>query len=272
MKGCRKIHSQFSEALYDELEPSRMHQFQAHLEQCAACRNAFNEMKSVLTMMSAKKNIKPEPAFWNGFWDRLVNRMKQNRPSVQKGSYFLSRLFKVSPFLPGWGPRLAQAVAMIAIGIFIGYLFFGQPWRKGRISDNLPEKSAPIRQAAIDQQALEYLERSKVLLLGLVNLDTDQVDLSSMDFSRQKEISRELIQEANVFQKQLKGTEYRRLLALTGELEMIMMQICNYQETFDLPAIELIKSGVENQAILLKINLTEMMLSAQIDQTKSKKL
>lgn len=271
MKSCRTYRDLFIEALYGELKQPQMQDFQEHLNRCTACRAEFKAMKSVLNVMSQKKKIEPEPVFWTGFWNRLANRMEKGKSAVQSAPNPLLRFFKFSTLMPNWGYRLVKAAAMIAIGIFIGYLYFSQPQQNGESLRQTAEKSSTmIQHTAINRQALEYLERSKIILLGMVNLDTDQIDPSTMDFSRQREISRELIAQAAVFKEQLKGSEYLRLMALISELEMIMLQICNYEEKFDISAIDLIKSGVENQAILLKINLEEMMLSVQTAQSESK--
>lgn len=270
MKTCRTYRVLFMDAFYHELDRVQMREFEEHLKQCAACRTEYKKMKSALEIMSQKKETEPDPVFWNGYWTRLMKRMETgeslNHRRMSPGS--LGAI--ISHFVSGWGYRMAGAAALITIGIFIGYLHFG-PTAQNIISpEGLAESQAyKIRQAAINQQALQYIERSKILLLGLVNLDTDRIDPSAMDFSRQKEISRDLITEAVSFKKQLKGADYLRLLNLISELEMLMLQICNYEEKFDLPAIELIKNGVENQAILLKINIAEMMLSDQDELQES---
>jgi hypothetical protein len=78
------------------------------------------------------------------------------------------------------------------------------------------------------------------------------------------------VQRAAVLKDELAGTENKRVLELISKLEMILMQIANYEQKMDLEAVDLIKSGVDNQAILLKINLEKLMLSASDGEQVSK--
>ena len=45
---------------------------------------------------------------------------------------------------------------------------------------------------------------------------------------------------------------------MVSDLEVILMQIANLESDYDLPAIEMVKSGVERRGIFLKINIEEM--------------
>ena len=69
----------------------------------------------------------------------------------------------------------------------------------------------------------------------------------------------------------LKGRENQRVLALIRELEIILLQISNYEKEFDIPAIDLIKSGVDNNAIIMKINLEEIMRASSKDNKTQNK-
>ena len=50
----------------------------------------------------------------------------------------------------------------------------------------------------------------------------------------------------------------RKLYQLVSDLEVILLQIANLESQNDLPAVEMIRSGVDRRGILLKINLEEM--------------
>ena len=42
------------------------------------------------------------------------------------------------------------------------------------------------------------------------------------------------------------------------DLEVILLQIANLETEYDLPTIEMVKSGVDRRGVLLKINIEEM--------------
>jgi anti-sigma factor RsiW len=133
-------------------------------------------------------------------------------------------------------------------------------------ADAPPVVEEPLRQAASERQAAEastletrttrYLERSKVLLLGLVNLEPAQEAV--LDLSSRQTVARELVREAGTLKTELSQADQALLRTLVADLELILMQIANLEAGIDVPAIELVKSGVDRRAVLLKINLAEM--------------
>ena len=42
------------------------------------------------------------------------------------------------------------------------------------------------------------------------------------------------------------------------DLEVILLEIANLETEYDLPTIEMVKSGVDRRGVLLKINIEEM--------------
>ncbi|MCK5077699.1 MAG: hypothetical protein KAR38_15055 [Calditrichia bacterium] len=256
MKNCKKIKEYFIEALYDELADSKLKELNEHLKECKTCSTEYEEMKATLEIMSQKSEEKPDEKFWDEFTDNVLNNVKSEK-----------KIF----VMPRWSLQLAGAAAMIIMGIFIGRYMNITPAPEQPIVNNQVNTDTQIHQAAVTRQAAQYLEKSKIILLGIINMDTDVIQKQSMDFSHQKKISRDLIHKAAVLKKNLSGTDQLRLKTLISELELILMQISNYELEFDVPAIELIKSSVDNRGILLKINVEEMIMFNQQPEQKNRK-
>lgn len=122
-----------------------------------------------------------------------------------------------------------------------------------------PEPELPTLQpASLDARTSRYLERSKILLLGLVNMETEGETPAMSNVQHKQAVARELVNEAGTLRAELSEADRQRLESLVADLEVILMQIANLEAGYDVPAIELVKSGVERQGLLLKINLTEM--------------
>ena len=64
--------------------------------------------------------------------------------------------------------------------------------------------------------------------------------------------------EADVLKNDLTDSQQHRLQKLVADIEMILLQIANLEETQDLPAVEMIRSSVDRKGIMLKINLEKM--------------
>ncbi|MGH9856602.1 MAG: hypothetical protein ACRD4B_02040, partial [Acidobacteriota bacterium] len=127
----------------------------------------------------------------------------------------------------------------------------------------------PVIQANLDQRTQQFLGRSEIILLGLVNYDPQIDEPAGLDITRQKAVSRNLIHEASYLKRQLADGDDRRLEKLVTDLELILLQIANLEEKEDVPEIELVKSGVDRKGLLLKINLEQMKTGRQPAKTMS---
>ena len=261
MKPCRQVRRLFTEALYNNLEPGMQRRFDDHLASCAKCAKAFRRMKRTLAVMDHRVRVEPPPQFWDQYWDRLQQRMQTEKPVVEK-PVVIKRQWQQ------WIYRAAAVVMLVGLGVVLGRMWVPS---STSIVDKGSHSSAPeVVPASFDQRTQDFLGRSEVLLLGLVNYDPETEETASLDLSRQKEVSQGLIQEAAYLKQGLSGRGDRRLQKLVGDLELILLQIANLEEREDLPEIDLVKSGVDNQGLLLKINLEQMRTAKKDTRAMSK--
>jgi len=114
------------------------------------------------------------------------------------------------------------------------------------------QASAPVLRAR------NFIDRSKLIILALVNYDPNSQDAYGLDLPLQKRVSRELVDEASGLKSDLKDPAQKRLRDLVSDLETILIQIANLDSANDLSAVEFVKQGAETKGIVLKINLAEM--------------
>jgi hypothetical protein len=258
MSKCRTIRSLFIEALYDEWTAEQKKAFKAHLDVCPKCAKDFADFTDTLKTLSQRKRIEPKEAFWIEYWDRLSPQLETpTRKSLPKKDRrpWIPELFP----LPRWAYQTAAAVAILVIGIFIGRMMLGPSPAEKAVSQLTARKEVSPELASYQNRADRYLEKSKVLLLGIINFDPETEDPIALDFPRKQQISQDLIQEADVLKKGL--TKYGaqdRLVELVSDLEVILLQIANLEKEHDLSAIDMVRSGVDRKGILLKINIEEM--------------
>ena len=151
-----------------------------------------------------------------------------------------------------WALSLS-AVFLLVIGIVIGQLMLRQPLVLG--GDGLETGLSSAERILLNERALNYLERSKTLLLGIVNSDPDE---SGLGLAKERQVSRTLVSEAAELKNSLSDADQQRMKQLVGDLEVILLQIANLGEEKGFPAVEIVRSGVERRGILLKINLEQM--------------
>jgi len=247
MNSCRKCRRFFPEALYQELAEDELRRFEEHLKDCPSCAAEFEKMKSTLRIMDQRVRREPDRRFWDGYWPKLASRLQEEE----------QRKRQTSPLalLPKWAYQAAAAVVLIVLGIFLGKAFFTSPCP--RIQQVAGKEAANILRAQ------NYFERSKVVLLALVNFNPKTKDPYGLDFPEQKRVSRELVLEAGYLKTQFSDPSQKRLRELVTDLEVILLQIANLEQQQGLAAVELVKQGVDERGVLFKMNLSEIWRDAQ---------
>ena len=246
------------EALYGELDMETKEKLGRHLAACPACADLVREMKETLEAMAEDPTPDPGPEFWEGYWDALVSRMgceALRAESLVPAGRPAGR--RVRPWTR-WALGFAAAGALVVIGIFIGRTLERPRGDVARLAPTTPPAAVPASaEAPLSARASRYLKRSKVLLLGVVNFDPRTGELDGLNPSLQRSTSVELAREAVVLKKELKGQD-PRLAQLVSDLERIFLQIANLKAEGDLAEVELIRTGLEQDDILFRINLNEL--------------
>jgi len=253
MSDCEKFEDRFVDALYGELDPSIQQPLDEHLKQCSRCKELFASMQKTLHIMDDRQHPELPDEYWNQYDQKLQKRLTDAKPQNVRWHTFGK--------IPGWALKAAAAFILIGVGVLIGR-YYMTPTTQPQISSNRPALSTTaVQRVSMDPETKRFLERSQVLLIGVVNLEPDADGNYPADLSAQKKVSRDLIQEASVIKTKLKGPDKRRLNELVSDLELIMLQIANLEAENDQPEIEMVKSGVDRKGVLFKINLEQMRMS-----------
>ncbi|MBI3189354.1 MAG: zf-HC2 domain-containing protein [Ignavibacteriales bacterium] len=292
MKPCEQYQELFIEALYNELSSDNKVEFQKHVDTCVECSTSYRKLEATLNVMNQRERVEPDETYWKNYWNKL-------NASLEKETETKSEKRNVLPLRFTWQPAWSYGIAatlLLAVGLYLGKILFNNEpstdnsqlttannkqqdidssnaYKNSEAQTANHEPSTVNRQPTIqltrsdiDAQAHTYLERSKVMLLGLINTNNDV----SPSLSRQKKISRTLLHQAADLKPRLVEPDQQRIKQLIDELEVILLQLANFEEQSDLPAIELVKKGVDEKAILLKINMEEMRAMGRFDSTTKK--
>jgi len=259
MPKCRTYREWILEALSGDLAPEQNDAVERHLAECPACRSHYSETRIALKSMNLRGNYDPGEDFWNNYWDRLQARMAAEgspenavvRPRPTKSRSLFG--------LPSWVPLAVAATALLTIGIFIGRNVHQPEFQAGKFGSS---GSSVVLPAAVSPdlsgRTSHYLERSKRVLLTVVNFTTDPKDLYGLNLPAQRKASEALVREAAALKTELRESKERQLERLVGELERILLQIANLDEGDGLAAVDIIKAGAESSDILFKIDLAEI--------------
>src|SRR5262249_20588930 len=169
------------------------------------------------------------------------------------------KLWTVLRPIPAWVLQAAAAVIVLLAGVWIGRTLLPPTTHEGQLAKITPPGMTTVTPALsiTDRRAQQFLDRSEVLILGLVHNDPQ----SDTDLTHPKQVSRDLIHEARLLKTQLNSHDERKLRRLVSDLELILVQIANMKAENDIPEIELVRSGIDRKAILFQINLEQMRMA-----------
>jgi len=261
MNKCKKCRSLFLEYFYGELDAPKKKFFEDHLSICEKCKSRFEEMEAVLQFTG--KRVRPEPPeeFWGSYEERLGKRIETDEASPVGRKSFWEKLARRFNAAPKWAYHAAAAVALIIIGVFIGRALFSPSIPGVQLTSQRPDIAIPQQpEATLIHRSQDYIERTKLIFLALVNFDPSIEDPYALNLPYQKQVSKELVEEASFLKKELAESDQERLENLVASLEMILLQIANLEYENDLDAIALVRDGINRQGILMEINLTDLRL------------
>jgi hypothetical protein len=236
-------------ALYGELHDDELRAFEAHLAGCPACSVQMSGLRQTLSIVNTQPAPQPPQGFWERVWPEFVRGIERSeRHATGKRRSWSVRRRLV---------ELSVAAALVLLGVLVGRHWPGDDSSHRRVPFPREADQIPPLQDRLDR----YLGKSKLVLMSVNHLqDTDAAGLS---LSSERKLSRDLLLETNALKRDLQNSREEQLLDLVSQLEIILLQIANLREAHASVGIELARSGIEEQALLFRINLEEMRRASE---------
>ncbi|MEW6509954.1 MAG: zf-HC2 domain-containing protein [Bacteroidota bacterium] len=254
--------------LYDvatgALDSADRERVEAHLAGCVACRAELEEIRALLEVLPGPA-ASPEAQRDQAFWTAFANEVEAKLVAAERKRLRLTPalLDRISMFVSAnRAPLLSGAGAVALIAAFV-VLF----WPKTPADVEQPAVALNPTPVSISEPAAQrmndYIKRSKVLLIGLTNMNT--AEGSPLDLSVERRQSRALVHEARYLRNQPLDA---RSAELVGDLEKILIELANLEEEHDLPNVELIRSGIRRENLLFKIRMAENLLESGVTERR----
>lgn len=246
MKNCTHYQSMIVNALYGDLSEDQQADFDTHRAACADCHAEFSKLQETLRIMDKRDHQEPTEEFLDNLWDKVEQGL-----DAKPGNLI--------PFVPAgrqWLAKAAAVAAVLIVGIMIGRVWQANDYSGMQLSFHQEWQGQPIEnddQLAVRTRA--YLERSRIILLGLVNLEDNSDMINTLDISAQAAASGQLVEEARILKEALSRHEDRKIHQLVADLEILLMQIANLEKTEQSEGLALLRQGVERHSIMLKLDL-----------------
>jgi len=268
---CKKYEASLAAKIFGDLSAADEPKLQAHLTACAQCQNFLAEMENVLGKLGAPSRPEMSEHFWEGYWYRLTQRLEKDeriapiRRSVFAGAMeWLREKWIAQPLLIPLA-RTAGILALLVGGVIIGHYW----WPSNQNAPQQFARSPSPQVQVLDARAEQWLDRSKILLLGVVNEDLSAA--AQPDFSHQRLVSRDLLTEARILNRELDPVANRQLIQLMTQLELILLQIANLEVEHNLSSVELVRDGIARDGLLLKINIAELTQQQNLAPAKPRR-
>jgi hypothetical protein len=252
MHACKKYQKLIAAQWFGDLTSKESHTLMVHVETCAACREALELGAKTLNTMGKQATPVLPDHFWNGYWLRLTQKMDKNKtPERRAWSSELPEFLRAQ-----WSPafRLATAAVIFVTGVLISRMW----WAPEQATQAVQTPSPSHQVMPVDIRTDDLLSRSKVLLIGLSSIDHESVSEKDFSFAPQRRLSEELLAEAVALRATPGAKADRQFMELMNQLEVILLQIANLEAEQDIDAVELVRTSVDREGLLLKINIEEM--------------
>jgi hypothetical protein len=239
MSSC-KFEIYFDEYIRGELDPQMDINFHTHLESCNNCRQKLDEYYPVHHILNSRQRPKVDSEIQASYHKNLKTGLLINAP-VQKLSSFIDKLiYTRSPWI-----RLAEVAVVLMLGIFIGTMLLSSPEKSKSIPILEPEQFAqPVSRVDIEFLSY-YLGASEIILLELMNGDSDAAGIF-MD----KEVGQKLLMKTFLVHEIALRLNEPEILRFLGLMEVILYDLSNMTPKEIDETLKFVRSLIEEKKLL----------------------
>jgi hypothetical protein len=233
-----------------ELPAGETAEVERHLAACQECRLECEKMRDVLRAMPVNR-IQPsdlQPAeYWQTFSRRVDARIAGRQRLPERLRLPLDELADYVQLQ--WKPILVSAGAGALAVVLLGIWFLGGQNRTPVVPGNQQVEAV---QTSHREQVNDYFERSRILLIGIANIPAEEGD--KIDLTVERTAARDLVRTARYLEKRPIDSRSRELIR---ELERVLVELANLEEQADIPEVDVIRTGMQQQNLLFKIRMAE---------------
>jgi len=201
----------------------------AHLETCAACREALDSLERVLHIADRLPAPEPTEDFAAQVWDRIAPRLPQRR-------------FRTPAPVWTWAAAAAVLLAAVLAG---QYSWAPQPARTASAAD--PQTAERVLRLAVG----DYLDRSQMVLTEVANADPKR----PLDISFEQERAADLVAESRLYRQTALHTGDAAVAGLLDDLDRVMLEITHAPAQLTPAELEHLRDTLHSEGILFKIRV-----------------
>jgi hypothetical protein len=220
---------------YGEIDRDEQSRVVAHLASCAECRQANDKLARVMSLVDSAAPVEAPQGFERVMWARLEPQLDAHRGGWK-------RLF----WFPQWA--LAGGVAALLVAAF---------WA-GRISSVTPSNpSSANTVAAVEPQRVlqaavgDHLDRTQMMLVELVNAETDHGDVLAGEQAR----AADLVAANRVIKQSAMQAGDGQIVDVLEDLERVLLESANAPADATSKEITDLQSRITTDDLLFRLRV-----------------
>jgi len=280
--SCKSVHKQLSAFVDGQLSEMETESALAHAKKCKVCATVLMDFQKTQNLV-IQQLVEKQPSA--EIWHILRSRISSDRITAVAKQRRFDRIQQMADRYftpqPVW-VRLAVFATVFFVGILIGASFWhssqkNQDMQIAGTTATYQAASTPISLAskeALDESFLrqrldKYLQKSDLVLTEIKNYEQPE-EVELVDFSQEKAVSKDLIEETLYIKRSLSGTQYTYMKSLVDELEMVFLDIANIDEDKAQDEIEMLSGQIVQKNLLIKINVVKLDETSEVPKKKGK--
>jgi hypothetical protein len=211
---------------YGELDPEARARVESHLSGCAECRRALAELQLIRSALQTRPQVSSPPGGdWTAFMTRLqvaVASARKDDETPEMGRESAHRAIRSR-----YAMYVAMAALLALVTLSVAHAVRSRTAATGRspvVSEDVrPAPAAWSKDAAFASLAEQHFERSKLVVLGLVNKNTsDRAGASDWEYERA--LAASLLADTRLYRLAAEDRGMKELARTMGDLELVLLQ------------------------------------------------
>lgn len=235
--------------LMGELDSQEAGELERQLESDGQLRQEYRLLEQSFQLVKDEVPADPGPQYWRTFYSRLQPRLK-NGNLFKKAFDWLA---------PRHGLQFAGALATLAVVFIVTGLFIYQYIAPAGLRPTVYNSTVKIKRVEgfLESVATDHLERSRLLLQEMVNISTDEGDLSER-LAETRVRGEKLLSDNRTYRQAAIKQNDPQLESLLDELETVLTDIANLEpEAADYVLLSL-QRRILKKNLLIKIEVIDL--------------
>ena len=252
MRAHRELQKSLQDFLENQLPPERREEVESHLRQCTACADLIQNLSQTENLLHAMPNpsLERPASYWSEFPGAVENRIGR-RPTDRASAYAAIRSLSRGRHI---------TVAAACAGLLLAAVFIVVKRTPAPPAAEIVPAQAAGQDPAVQAKARmsRYLQRSKILLVGINNLPAETA--SRPDLRVERTVSSELAREATFLKKHHMDSRSARLLEDLGRIQSMLATLDTGNPG---PVLDRVRGGIRSENLLFKVRMAELTYGAE---------